>query len=407
MPRRNEPILAIDIGTTAVRACIGRLNPDGLVVERLIDAPLPPNSVREGLILEPDMVARALRTLLQQVGVRQRNALVSVGGPQVTARPVRLPPMTPEVLRKSIQYEAARYLPSAAEEHLIGFEILHSSEDYLEVLLVTAPRSTVDSVVNTLESAGLEAELLEIQPFACLRAVHASWQESMPPLFALADVGGGHTQISVVRQGTLALTRYIPIAGETLTAALKGYFHYSDEEVSQIKRALNLEELLQTGAPHENPPLRLVQPILDELIREIRRSLNYYQSQAQASPAQGGRIDQLILTGGGALMRGIAPYFEHRLGIRVQVFNPLPFDEPLSAALMPQPDEVVDLHEVAPVSPARQATAARSLVQVPSVPPEQCAQGAQWVVAIGTALAPLEQRMPFCLTEDQPELQAA
>ncbi|MCS7066676.1 MAG: type IV pilus assembly protein PilM, partial [Fimbriimonadales bacterium] len=326
MPRKNESILAIDVGSTNLKLCCGTLTPDGFTVERLIETPLPPNTVREGLVLEPDVAARGLRTALNQAGVRQRSALVAVGGPQATARPVRLPPMTPDALRKSIQYEAARYLPSAAEEHLIGFEILHSAEDHLEVLLVAAPRSVVDSVIGTLEQAGIEVELVEIQPFASLRTVHALWQAAMPHVFALLDIGGTHTQISVVRGGTLVLTRYIPIAGETLTAALKGYFHFSDEEANQIKRSLNLEELLQTGVPQENPPLRLVQPILDELIREIRRSLNYYQSQVQTNKTHEGRIETAVLTGGGALMQGITPYFEHRLGIPAQLFNPFEKD---------------------------------------------------------------------------------
>ncbi len=375
MLRKGSAILSIDVGSTSLKLCCGALTPNGFIVERLVETPLPPNTVREGLILEPETVARALRATLRGAGIRQRSALVAVGGPQATARPVRLPPMTPEVLRKSIQFEAARYLPSAAEEHLIGFEILHSAEDHLEVLLVAAPRSVIDSVIDALEGAGVEPEFIEIQPFACLRTVHALWQEAMPPVFGLIDIGGSHTQISVVRRGTLALTRYIPIAGETLTAALKGYFHFSDEEVNQIKRALNLEELLQTGTPQENPPLRLVQPILDELIREIRRSLNYYQSQVQASKAHEGRIERLVLTGGGARMHGVAPYFEHRLGIPTQVFNPFEGDS--------------------------------ALLQMERVHPEQREGGMQWVVVLGVALAPLEARQPFALCEPPPEAQAA
>jgi type IV pilus assembly protein PilM len=394
MQRKSETILAIDVGSTSWKLCVGMLSPQGFVLERLVEVPMAPNVVREGLVLEPETAARALRTAMGQAGGRQKTALVAVGGPQAMARPVRLPPMTPEVLRKSIQFEATRYLPSAAEEHLIGFEILHNPlptstpaegtterhpEEHLDVLLVAVPRSTVDSVISTLERVGVEVQLVEIQPFACLRAVHALWQTGMPSVFALLDFGGSHTQISVVRRGTLALTRYIPIASETLTAALKGYFHISDEEANQVKRSLNLAELLQSGTPTENPPLRLVQPILDELIREIRRSLNYYQSQVQAGKTQQGQITQLVLTGGGALMQGVAPYFEHRLGIPVHLFNP--FVEAETGGI---PLRLDALH------------------------PEQRERGTQYAIVLGNALAPLEQRQPFRLAEPPIEqMQAA
>jgi type IV pilus assembly protein PilM len=394
MQRKSETILAIDVGSTSWKLCVGMLTQQGFVLERLVEVPMAPNVVREGLVLEPETVARALRTALSQAGVRQKAALVAVGGPQAMARPVRLPPMTPDVLRKSIQFEATRYLPSAAEEHLIGFEVLHSPlptstthnpnaperaserhpDEHLEVLLVAVPHSTVDSVISTLERAGVEVKLVEIQPFACLRTIHALWQKRMPSVFAMLDLGGWHTQISVVRHGTLALTRHIPIASETLSAALKGYFHFSDDEVNQVKHSLNVEELLQTGTPTENPPLRLVQPILDELIREIRRSLNYYQSQVQASKSHEGQIAQLVLTGGGALMQGIAPYFEHRLGIPVHLFNP--FVEAEKGGI---PLRLDALH------------------------PNQRERGIQYVIVLGNALAPLEQRQPFRLNEPPTE----
>lgn len=364
-----EAVLAIDIGTTGVKLCVGVLQGRQLRVERLVETPLPPDAVREGAILDPDAVYKAVRAALASAGVKQKNVLLTVGGPQTTARPVRLPRMTPETLQKSIQFEATRYLPSAAEEHLIGFQILPSgNEDQMEVLLVAAPRSTTDPLIEVVERAGLEPQLLELQPFSALRTAQALYGATLPFAYALVDLGGEHTQITVARNATLVLTRFIPIASGTLSAALKGYFHYTDEEAEQIKRALNLADLLNTGQPQENPPLRLVQPILDELIREIRRSLNYYQSQYQM---QGGRgqIERLYLYGGGAQMQGMSAYFEYKLGIPTQLLAPFSGD-----------------------------------VIVPGqVHPEQLDAGAYWVTVLGTALAPLEMVAPFAEPVEETE----
>lgn len=274
------------------------------------------------------------------------------------------------VLQKSVQYEAARYLPSAAEEHLIGFQILpRGTDEQMEVLLVAAPRATAEPLLELVEKAGLEPELLELQPFAGLRTVQALYGDSLPFAYALVDLGGEHTQITVARNTMLALTRHIPIASGTFTAALKGYFHYSDEEAEQIKQNLNLTELLQVGQPQENPPLRLIQPILDELIREIRRSLNYYQSQYQSQGTQG-RIERLFLYGGGALMQGIDTYFEHKLGLPAQIVNPFQNTEVITTG---------------------------------AVHPEQVQSGARWSTVVGVALAPIELTRPFATPTDENE----
>lgn len=358
---KAESVLAIDVGATSVKLCAGVLQGRQLRVERLVETPLPPDAVREGAILDPDAVYKALRAAIASAGIKQKDVLLTVGGPQTTARPVRLPRMTPETLQKSIQFEATRYLPSAAEEHLIGFQILPSGNDeQMEVLLVAAPRSTTDPLMEVVERAGLEPQLLELQPFSALRTAQAIYGTTLPFVYALVDLGGEHTQITVARNATLVLTRFIPIASGTLSAALKGYFHYADEEAEQVKQRLNLTDLLQTGQPQENPPLRLVQPILDELIREIRRSLNYYQSQYQM---QGGRgqIERLYLYGGGAHMQGMSAYFEYKLGIPTQLLNPFSSD-----VIVP-----MQLH------------------------PEQVDAGACWATVLGTAIAPLEMTAPF------------
>jgi len=116
-----------------------------------------------------------------------------------------------------------------------------------------------------------------------------------------------------VSQGIFAMTRSIPQGADTLTQALKSYFKLSDEDAEQGKSQLDLRELLEDGKPKENPPLRVLQPHVDDLVREIRRSLNYYQSQQQEG--QNKNIDHILLTGGGAKLAGLAEYFGHKLSI--------------------------------------------------------------------------------------------
>lgn len=324
--------LAIDIGTYSIKLCVSEITKEGIRLQLLEEIRTPPDTVREGTVIEPRSIGFAIQDALQKQGTQPATTLLTVGGPTAAARPVRLPRMPIETLRKTIHYEAGRYLPTATEEHYIGFEVLAEHEEQMEVLIVAAPRDLVQSQLRTLEWARLEPEIVEIAPFALQRAValvHSDLLHSDQPL-AIIDLGGTHTQVTVARGSALALTRYIPIGGETLTAALTGYFHYSREEAEQVKRALNLTELIQKPAdPTENAPLRLLQPILDELVREIRRSLNYYQSQMTEEGNKQVRVEQLLMVGGTTLLRGIEEYFASKLNLPTKIVNPLgspPFD---------------------------------------------------------------------------------
>jgi len=109
------------------------------------------------------------------------------------------------------------------------------------------------------------------------------------------------------------MSRTIPIGGQMLTDALKSYFKLSDEDAEAGKAQLDFRDLIGEAPVRENPPLRVLQPHVDDLVREIRRSLNYYQSQQQ--DVGNGAIDALLLTGGGVKLQGFPEYVQHKLGI--------------------------------------------------------------------------------------------
>jgi len=68
---------------------------------------------------------------------------------------------------------------------------------------------------------------------------------------------------------------------------------------------------------------RAVEPLLDELIREVRRSLAYhdYQQQSLSDTTGGLGVNEILLSGGSAKLPRIADYFQAQLGVPVGVAN--------------------------------------------------------------------------------------
>jgi len=254
--------------------------------------------------------------------INASSAIIAVSGGSVVVRQVRMPKMAEATLRKSIKFEASRYVPSSVEDSYIEFEIIGAAdEQQMDVLMVAAPKDVVESRLHACEAAGLSVEAVDIEAFAMYRAlVEADLDhEWFNSTIALVDVGSATTNISVVSHGVFAMTRSIPQGADTLTQALKSYFKLSEEDAESGKSQLDLRELLEEGKPKENPPLRVLQPHVDDLVREIRRSLNYYQSQQQEGASK--QIDHILLTGGGAKLNGLAEYFGHKLSIETTLHD--------------------------------------------------------------------------------------
>lgn len=341
----TKSYVGLDLGHAAIKAVqIERSSSGGYRLTRSATAPTPKGSIRDGVVVEVDVLANALRELLRAGRISANAAILAVAGGSVIVRTVRIPKMPEATLRKSIRFEAGRYVPSSIEDSYIEFEILGDTIDgQMDVLIVAAPKDIVESRLRACQAAGLEVEIVDVEAFAMYRSLVEA--DENPNRFdstiALIDVGASSTHVSVVHRGNFAMTRTIPQAGQTLTDALIAFFKLSPEDAESGKEQLNLAQLMHAEGPAENPPLRVLQPHIDELIREIRRSLNYYQSQ-QTEQGQPKPVSQIVLSGGGARLQGLDAYLSNRLGIDVKPLGI--YDSPrFSSASSDDPGKGLDL----------------------------------------------------------------
>jgi type IV pilus assembly protein PilM len=236
-----------------------------------------------------------------------------------------MPKVTEQVLRKSLDFEASKYISASVEDSVVEFEILGDSEepDRMDVLLVAAPKAMIETRMAVLENAGLEPIAIDVEAFAIYRTLveHNPDPAILEGTIAFMDIGASHAEINLVSKGNLALTRTIPIAGSSITNALKNAENCSEDEAEQKKFEIDLNELVD--APSDaviGPSLKVVQSLIDELLREIRRSVNFYQSQLPDGSADTA-VDKLILTGGVSKLKGLVPYAARRLNIDVSIGN--------------------------------------------------------------------------------------
>ncbi len=315
----KKTFVGVDFGHHTIKVALIERGPESWRVMKAGWVPTPEGCIKDGIITNIEPVSVALKALLRHTQITTRHAIISVQGSTVVVRTVRMPAMAETVLRKSIRFEAGRYVPTSVEDSYIEFEIIKTNEDgQMDVLIVASPKDYVESRMKACEMAGLEVDSVDVSPFAAYRSLvetddSRDWDEET---FALIDLGSGANTVSVVTNGQFAMTRTIVNGnGASLTDALKTFFDLSLEDAEAGKAALDVSALLE-DEPKENPPLRVLHPYLDELVREIRRSINYYESQAVDGTAPQ-PIKSIVLTGGGAKMAGIDQYLGTKLGLPV------------------------------------------------------------------------------------------
>jgi len=250
-PFKKPSYVGIDIGHHAIKAVqIDRVG-QGWKISRAGWVRTPEDSVKEGVVVDAPAVAAAIRQVMRESHIAATAACIAVAGGSVVVRNVRIPKMPEATLRKSIKYEAGRYVPSSVEDSYIEFEIVGEADDnQMDVLIVAAPKEIVESRVKACEAAGLEVEVVDVEAFASYRCLLECDPANayQGQTIAIVDIGGSTTSMSVISQGTFAMARSLSQGGQTWTDALKNYFRLSEDDAESGKAQLDLSELADFGS---------------------------------------------------------------------------------------------------------------------------------------------------------------
>lgn len=322
LPNRKptSATLGVDIGHDLIKAVELQPGRGGLELVAAASAATPPGTVADGLVTNPEAVGQALRSLLRANGMRARQAVGSVSGPLVNVRPISLPRMSEADARRSLVFEAQKHFSFSPEDTIVEGEILETDNadtPEMLVMVVTAPRSQVDSHTQAIECAGLDPIAMDVGIFAKLRALleFPKREEELGRPIAVVDLGGSYTEVSILQSGMPVWMRVIPIGGTTLTRALADSLGLEWEEATQAKEAMDAVRLGSTEGL--SPAESSMQSALEELMREMRRSINFYNSQMESS-GEAATIEKVHLLGGGARMTSMPEYLSDALRLEVE-----------------------------------------------------------------------------------------
>ena len=332
-----QPPIGLDIGTDFVRAAQVRSAGGGLVLSAYGRAAMPFGAVVEGEIVDPQAAGSAISELWRQTGLRSKDVAIGLANQKVVVRLIDLPFMEKSELQGAIQYQAQDYIPIPVEEAILSYDIIGdymtpADEHMMEVLLVAASREVVNSAVQTVESAGLKLARIDLTAFAIVRALLGVDSPVVPDAgdegaTGIIHITSGLTNIAVVEGGVPRFTRVSALAGKQFTQAIANVMNLTYDEAEQLKIQLglpSLDESAPSSAPGVDPETaKAAQQALERetnrFIAEVRRSLDYYLTQANQASA----IKRIILTGTGATLLNLPQYLEKGLQTPVMLGDAL------------------------------------------------------------------------------------
>lgn len=303
-------LIGIDIGTRTVTLA----EVQGARVTKFGSVELHGDWVREGEVIDTSAVGQAIKQLLVDTGVKAKKVWLGIANQRVVVRQVELSAMSKDEQRESLRYQVQDYIPIPVEDAELDIHVLEeyetdAGEQMQRILLVAGHREMINGHVNAARAAGLDPVGVDLNPFAVLRAMGSS--EALDTgSQVLVDVGAGVTSI-VVHDGQVpAFVRILVMGGDDLTGRIAERLEIPPADAELAKRRAP-----EPGAHHE---LDLaISEHLQTFVDEVRSSLDYYQGQPGAK-----RLSHVVVSGGGALLRGMVPALEDGLRLPVELGDP-------------------------------------------------------------------------------------
>ncbi|HXA56650.1 MAG TPA: cell division protein FtsA [Candidatus Acidoferrum sp.] len=354
MTKKERHIVALDIGSTKTCALIGEQDEDGGVKFAALGA-AESKGWRKGQIVNLDLAVSSIRRAVEEaetiVGVPVESASVGVagshvrginsrGGVTVATRPRDI---QRDDVRRAIEAARGITLPEDREVlHVLPQEFYLDGHDSIRdaigmvgqrleanVHIVTASGTATQNIVTAVNRAGVRVDDTVLEPFAS--AESCLTQDERELGCCLLDVGGGTTELIAYSGGVVRHTAAIPVGGDHFTNDLAVGLRTPIPEAEKLKREhacvlrglVPEDRAIEIASVGDRPPrtvfarmlAEIVEPRAQEFLMLIRDELRRGGVESQV-PAG------IVLTGGGAHLRGLPELAEKVFNLPVRIAAP-------------------------------------------------------------------------------------
>ncbi len=209
---------------------------------------------------------------------------------------------------------------------------LHADRLGVHIHVIAADGSPVRNLDLTVRSAHLEVKSIIASPIATGLACLSEEERDLG--VALVEIGAGITNVSLFAGGMLVGLKSIPIGSCDITDDIASAFGTSRSQAERMKcfhgsanaspRDNHEMIAIRPGrADDDADPLQITKAALISVIRtRLEHLINEVQAALKELKFEGPVGRQVVLTGGGAELKGIADYAQQVLGRSVRVGRP-------------------------------------------------------------------------------------
>ena len=350
---KTRIVTGLDVGTTKVCALIGQAD-EGATLRILGVGSSPSVGLRKGIVVDIDRTVQSIQQAVtkaeQMAGVTVRDVYVGIAGAHIVSQNSRAMIEISNPLRGVSRNDVERVLERAKAIAVpLDREIIHViAQEYIcddqggyqnpetvactklevRVHLVLAAVTAGQNLLRCVSQAGFSTNAIMLEAIASATAILSDSEKDLGVL--LLDIGGGTTDIVLYSDGSIKYSGVVPYAGDNITNDIAHALKVSRFDADNIKKKYGCASADRVD-PNETFDVNgvfqakrvcvsrrklaaVVQSRCEEIFELVQRQIETTQRDKLFSG--------VVLTGGTALIPGLADLAESHFGMPVKIGSP-------------------------------------------------------------------------------------
>lgn len=309
---KKKSIVGLDIGSSAIKLVELKAGKGGrFSLLHAAHAPLSPEAIVEGTVMDSSLVVEVAQRLIQDQGVKNPNIGISLSGMSVAIRKIQVPAMSEAELQESIHWEAEQYLPFDVNEVNLDYVVLAQDADNMEVLLVAAKKDRIADYTGIVTQLGKVPALVDVDVFALQNAYEYNYGVPQDRVVALVNVGAHIMNVNILAHGLSVFWRDIVFGGNAYTEAIQRELNLTREQAEAVKSGEQL------GDHTPQTILGVLNGVSEDLAAELQKTFEFFYTTSSHD-----QVEEVVLAGGAAQVLNLDAVLRERLGAKVELMNP-------------------------------------------------------------------------------------
>lgn len=252
-------------------------------------------------------LADITKSLIEVGGFKKKPIAISVPVYSMFSTVIEMPIMSSKEIDSAIPFEAKKHIPVPIQDVVLDWSIIGKTTDKEEnqlnqILLVAVLKEAIRKYDRVVQVAGLTIGSLEAETFSLARSLIGN---DKTPIMII-DVGSKASNISIVDNGIMQLTRNLAVNGQSISQKIAKELNISIEEAEQKKKDKNSWPEIKN----------IVNQVFEEIIQEGVRLSGEYQKKTKR------KLEKCILSGGSVNFPDLVDLFNAKMPMDTSLGNP-------------------------------------------------------------------------------------